>query len=78
VSSPPVQTQSPSEETQSPLLKTFWRRFCTGLTDRFGRARGFFTSLQVFSSSSDQNKATCFFLENFVYDEEQKHVSKQK
>jgi len=29
VSSPPEQTQSPTAETQTPLLKTFWKRFCS-------------------------------------------------
>jgi len=27
VSSPPEQTKRPPAETQSPLVKTFWRRF---------------------------------------------------
>jgi len=57
-------------------------RFCifahTGPTDRFRRARGFFYNLASLLKLIRSDKNNVLILENFVYDEEQKHVPKQK
>jgi len=57
-------------------------RFClftyTGLTDRFGRARGFLYNLESLLKLIRSEKNNVLVLEYFLYDEEQKHFSKQK
>jgi len=54
-------------------------RFCLfGLTDRFGRARGFLYNLASLLKLIRSEKNNGLILENFLYDEEQKQFSEQK
>jgi len=50
----------------------------TELTDRFRRARGFLYNLANFLKLIRSDKNNVLILDNFLYDEEQKHFSKQK
>jgi len=57
-------------------------RFClfayTGLTDRFGRTRGFSYKLASLLKLIRSEKSNVLILENILYDKEQKQFSKQK
>jgi len=50
----------------------------TGLTDRFRRACWFLYNLASLLKLIQPEKNSVLILENFVYDEEQKQLSKQK
>jgi len=50
----------------------------TGLTDRFGRARGFLYNLASLLKLIRSEKNNVLIFENFLHDEEQKQFSKEK